>query len=337
MRAKYFFGAIWIGFASCASAAATTQLSGQAVDMQSELCTVTAAADNELLSQKNVFRRLLDEAAGANNKSLKFIRSRKWKDGVAIGEQMNAAEAIEFGKIQEQTSSSLLSIITEDKRERDIKVFAKMAKISAEISTNSFILPTDTNSEEYILALFVVGGQKMSPVSDDAYYESLSQRGDCNLERALIGNAERALDNRDLLKRFENFQKTAENFAVKYGKPIEPEKVTSEDRALLEAGMATVAEMERLITHSKNLVLIAKLEAVSKLQLAVRRQSQYESPGNIDHISIVWDEWRKNGKISDEQNELTRTTNLINEKIPSDFMKSAEETPSKGPSRGLSQ
>lgn len=325
MRAKYLFGAALISFASCAPATATTELSVQTVDMRSELCTVTAAANDELSVQSKNLVRQLDVALEVNTKFQRFTKSRKWKAGVAMGEQMNSAEAVEFGKLQGQTSSSILSILIESKRERDIKVFAKMAKIAEQISTNSFVLPDDTNSEEYILSLFVVGGQKMSPVSDDAYHESLSQRGDCNLERALLGNAERALDNEGALKRLENFQKTAESFAIKYGKPIDPDKMTSEDRSLFEAGMKAVGEIERLIAHSKNLVLIAQLEAVSKLQLAVRRQSQYEAPGNLDHISVVWDEWRKNGKITDEQNELTRTTNLINEKIPADFMKDAEK------------
>jgi hypothetical protein len=323
MKAKYLFGAVLISFASCASSTAPKQLSVQAVDMQSELCTVTSATNDELSVHAIGFVRLLDRATEINKNFEKLMNSRKWKDGVAVGEQMNSAEAVEFGKLQVQTSSSLWSIIFESKRERDIKVFARMAKISAQISADSYTLPTDTNSEEYILAQFVMGGQKIFPISDDTYYESLSQRGNCNLEHALLSSAERALDNKDLLKRFESFKKSAENFAIKYGKPIVVDRMTSEDRGVFEAGKTSVAEMERMIAHSKNLVLISKLEAVSKLQLEVRRKSQYEAPENIDHISVVWDEWRKNGKITDEQNELTRFTNYINEKIPSEFTKEA--------------
>lgn len=96
MRAKYLFGAVVISFASCASATAPKQLSVQAVDMQSELCTVNSATNDELSVHTIGFVRLLDRASEINKNSEKFIKSRKWKEGVAVGEQMNSAEAIDL-------------------------------------------------------------------------------------------------------------------------------------------------------------------------------------------------------------------------------------------------
>ena len=75
-------------------------------------------------------------------------------------------------------------------------------------------------------------------------------------------------------------------------------------------------------TYFKDLLFIARLDAVSKLQRDARHQSQYEAPGDNDHINVVWNEWAKEGKITKEQDELSRVLNFINERFPTEFMKS---------------
>lgn len=325
MKAKYLFGAVLISFASCASATASANVPMQTIDMKSDLCSINAAATEETLAQFKYEDALNIRTISVAEKMLKFMDARKWKSGVPMGEQMNSAEAIQFRDLEAQQKDTTLSSLTESKRTRDIQVLQSMSIIAKQLSDGSYKVPVDKNSQEFILAQLIVLSREEFPISDEMHDKSFQIKGNCNFENSLLSAAWRAVDKKDKWDEINKFVKQSEDLIKKYGKNYDKGQMTEEERRTFDSGEKFAKEFLMMRDLSKDLVFISKLENVSKLQLEARRSSHLLSPGDADYISVVWDQWKIEGKISSEQHNLTRALNYINERIPSEFMNSAQQ------------
>lgn len=286
-------------------------------------CSVSDATAEEMRLQASDEARLLEHQREVLGKLEKLVASRIWKDGVPLGDQMNPTEANAFGNLQEQTKIGVLSIMYESKRTRDIQVFARMAHIADLMDDPNYLPPADTDGEEFLLYGIIETVRDIFPVSDQELDEA-NPNGLCSLENALVGASVAVIDAPKKLPNITQIKKTMDALALKYGKPLDGRSMTAEDRKTLEDSRLTLTIMKNMWQHARDLMFISKIESVSKLQLAARRQSQYESPGNINHFDVVWNSWKSSGRVSEQQDKISGVLNLINEKIPSDFAKSGD-------------
>lgn len=284
-------------------------------------CSVSDATAQEIRLQASDEARLLEHQREVIGKLQKLVDSRKWKSGVPLGDQMNPTEANEFGNLQEQAKIGVLSIMYDSKRTRDIRVFARMAHIADLMDDPNYVPPADTDGEEFLLYGIIETVRDIFPVSDQELYDATTN-GSCSLEQALLGEALRVIRAPQKLAKFFQIKKQIDALVVKYGQPLDPQRMTTEDQKILAAAQMTMSQYKKMLQHAKDFIFVSKIESVSKLQLAARRQSQYESPGNIDHFDVVWNSWKSSERVSAEQDKLSGVLNLINEKIPSDFAKS---------------
>ena len=292
------------------------------LDMRDPRCTVQAASLEEGKLQSAGEVRGLTHQLAIMAKFQKFMDSRKWKPNMPIGDQMTPSQANEFGNLQEQTKIGVMAMILEAHRGRDIRVFARMAEMAKRMRAE-YLPPADEKNEEFSLAAFLMVGREKFQLSDDAEVDAMAMsQGKCTLQNALIAEAKRILDSIDTIPGVHNASADMTGLGQKYGSPIDRTKLDDTEKILYDRTTAAMDTAIQRQTYFKDLLFIARLEDVSKIQQDARRKSQYEALGDNNHINVVWNEWVKEGKITKEQNELSRILNYINEKFPTDLMKS---------------
>lgn len=296
------------------------------LDMHDPKCTIQAAGDAESKEHAVRYIALLNQQLVETRQWDVFMNSRKWKPGVAVGQQMTASEAKTFSKLQQQTKVGLLSTILEEKRSRDLRVFISGARVAKQMDLSRHI-PSDEGSEDYTIATILEGSRDVFAIKEVDAVPLLSQTGKCSFERALIRGAGRFSDEAVSTATLNEAQATLDRLTAKYGSPINPGTLSPSDKAAFTRSASAVDNAKSRLHYYFDLLFLARLEQVSKLQRDVRRQSQIEAPGDVDHINVVWQSWRQQGRISDGQEELTRVLNYINEKIPTEFAKGAAKLP----------
>lgn len=292
------------------------------LDMRDPRCTVQAAAFEENKEDSVGVVRGLNRQIEITNKFKRFMNSRKWKHNLSVGEQMTPAEANEFGNLQEQMKIGIFGSLLEAKRGRDIHVLSQMADTAKSMLSN-FQEPKNAKSDAFALVgLLAVGRQKFQ-LSDTVEVDTMvMSQGKCSLQNALTAEAKRVLDSIDTIPGVHRASADMTGLGQKYGAPIDTAKLDDTEKLLYDRTTAVMDTAIKRQNYFKDLLFIARIDAVSKLQRDTRRQSQYEAPGDNAHIDVVWSDWIKEEKITKEQDELSRVVNYINERFPTEFMKS---------------
>ena len=205
-----------------------------------------------------------------------------------MGEQMNSKEASIFERLQQETKVGLLAWMVEELRVRDLRVFIAGASVAKKIDIYGQI-PKDESSDEFVVATILAGGRDILALEPEGEARILAETGKCTLERALIVEARRA-------------------------------------KGVVGNQIETVNSVST-VHYRADLLLLARLEHVSKLRRDVRRQSQLEAPGDADHFNVVWEEWRRDDRIIDSDHKLTGILDYIGEKIPTEFAKEVGKPP----------
>lgn len=290
------------------------------LDMKDAKCTIDAASNEAVVDQLKAESRLADHQLTTTAKFQALIDSHPWKENVAMGEQMTPTEANTFGNLQEQMRVGTLSMLLESKRSRDLMVFIEMADIAKRMK-GDYQLPKDENSEEYLLAVLLNVGREKYALDPASETRLLSRTGKCDFENALIAGAGAALVSAQNVPGADRAGTDITTLAAKYGKPIDRAKLDEDEKLIFDRSRAVVTAAIGRENYAKDLLFVARLEAVSAIQQSVRRQSQFEAPGDQDHLKAVWEEWRSGGKITTAQNDLSAILNYISEKIPTNFAK----------------
>lgn len=321
MRRGWLGGVAWlsvfISFQAIGAPQASKPMGG--VDMRDWKCTINAALAEDSREQSKSVVRVLYHQFAVMAKFDKLMKSRSWKHDVAVGKQMTPAEANQFGNLEEQTKIGLMSSMLESKRARDLRVFGKMVEMAKRMQ-GDFEFPSDTKSDAFALVGFLlVGREKFQLSTRDEVDLMVTSQGTCTLQNSLIAEAKRTLDSLDSMPGIPSAGHFYEALGAKYGKPIDRAKLDQNEVSAYDRNAALMRTAISRQTYFEDLLFIARLEAVSKLQRDTRRTSRYEAPGDNDHINTVWNAWVKEGKITAEQDSLSRVLNYINEKFPSDM------------------
>jgi hypothetical protein len=237
----------------------------------------------------------------------KFIDSRKWEDGKPMDQQMSAAEAGEFGKFQKQQEIALMKQLFESRRDRDLEVIRKLAILADKISRYGLedSVNKDQASEEFLLAGVLLAARELLDVN----LSDLSDESDksCNLQTALESQAKAA------------------------GAPIDVSKLSMADKkTFLTVVRPKLTKAQSLLQRAEDLYRLSMIEGTSKKMLAALRQDQYESPGDLDYSGTTWERWKKEGRISDRDHQLTGVLNFINTKIPAPIISDWAEIAERG-------
>lgn len=294
------------------------------ISMSDSLCTIDAAGQEALREHTARYVGLLDAQLSTTKKFQAFMNSRKWKPGTPVGDQMTAKEAVIFGNLQEQTKIGVLTMILEDKRARDLRVLIDAAELAEKIDVDRYT-PKDEQSEEFILGALLVGARELFPTKPAQADKLLSQTGTCNLELALIAQAAKVTKRVLKMPSVDQADDLITGLAAKYGKPIDRSKLNADEKIAFDRSKYLVEQVKAELNLRDDLLFLARLEQVSKIQRDVRRESQLEAPGDNNHINEVWQRWIVQGRITASQEELSRILNFIDQKIPTEFAKSADQ------------
>lgn len=253
-------------------------------DMHDRRCTIQAAGAAESRIEAAYLLSILGKQTANLDRWDVFMKSREWKHDVPVGEQMTPGETATFNRLQHETEVVLLAWFVEEMRTRDLRVFITGADVAKKMALYGQS-PKDESSDEFIIAAVLKRGRYSSVLKPEAEAQLLGETGKCTFERALI---------------------------------VEARGVKGSLGSRIEIGKATSNS-----DYYKDLLLLARLEHVSKLQRDVRRQSQLEAPGDADHFNVVWDRWRRENRISESEDQLSGVLNYIGKKIPTELGKNA--------------
>lgn len=290
MRMKLKLGMV----ATCLLATSVAQASHRIetsvleIDTQDRRCTLQTAGTAESRTEAAYLLTVLKKQTENLDNWQTFMKSRKWKHGIPMSEQMTPQEASTFERLRQETKVGLLAWMVEEMRSRDLRVLIAGASAAEKMDLHGQ-LPKDEASDEFIIAAVLDGGRDLLVLKPEGEALLLAETGKCSFERALIAEARRV--------------KGA------LGSPTELAKATSRWH------------------YYTDLLLLARLEHVSKLQRDVRRQSLLEAPGDADHFSVVWEAWRRENRISENDNRLSGVLNYIGEKIPTELGKASARRP----------
>src|SRR5262245_56422490 len=106
-------------------------------------CGVRESAAGEMNSQMAVQARLAEQELKVLHELDKMMKAHDWKSGVPVGEQMTAVEADQFGTLRQRQQSLAVAGLHESKRERDVRVIQRMARLADETARYGLEVPKD--------------------------------------------------------------------------------------------------------------------------------------------------------------------------------------------------
>jgi len=291
-----------------------------------EVCSLEEGYSAESLLQSKEEAELAQATLRQLKAFEKFIGSRKWEDGKPMSQQMSAEEASEFGKYQKQQEIAVTKQLFESRRERDIQVIRKLAILADKISRYGLedSVSTDPKSDEMLLASVLFATRELLDVN----LRELGEEGGkpCNLATALEDQARDAVVEFSEIENFSEVMTESKRLAKIYETPIDEKKMTATDReTFLSEVKPKLRKAQAIMERSKDLYRLALIERTSKKMLAALRQDQYESPGDQAYMGTTWDRWRKEGRVSEREHQLTGVVNFINTKIPAPIISDWEE------------
>jgi hypothetical protein len=261
----------------------------------------------------------------------KFIDSRKWEDGKPMDQQMSAAEAGEFGKFQKQQEIALMKQLFESRRDRDLEVIRKLAILADKISRYGLedSVNKDQASEEFLLAGVLLAARELLDVNLSDLSDEINKS--CNLQTALESQAKGAVQEFSEIEDLSTAMSESKRLVGMYGAPIDVSKLSIADKKIfLTVVRPKLTKAQSLLQRAEDLYRLSMIEGTSKKMLAALRQDQYESPGDLDYSGTTWERWKKEGRISDRDHQLTGVLNFINTKIPAPIISDWAEIAERG-------
>jgi hypothetical protein len=285
-------------------------------------CDLKQAADGEYAAQTGQSERLADLSRSTLGRFDALMKSRPWKPDAPVREQMNTDERQALVDIQVQMQANLVAQLFESRRERDIRVIARMARIAEALAQANPTLPADQASEDHFLLTLLAG---MEAVKRPAIEESATADARaCTLEHALWDAAVAVANEGAAMPELRHMAFTTSKLAQKYGNPIPPEdELEPADRALFNSLVPALQRMRATRLHAESLMRLALLESTSKAMLRALHQDQHEMPGDISHTGTTWQRWAQQGLVTQGQHQMVAVLNAINQRIPADAPASA--------------
>jgi hypothetical protein len=298
------------------------------------LCETRTVVERELLEQSRSEASVATRNLSVTNELEKFLASRKWKQGVSLGSQMNASEADKFATLSERSKAGLFAALIESKRTRDVRVLARIARLADQTARYGLEVPQN-QGEDFVLYGVMLASREIMPINiaevDSARAEGLP----CTMDKALLLAAKDALKTAIETPRLAETNRAAMALVKKYGKHPAPAKMSAEDREkYTDEIVPVVQKAQNYKTLAEDLMRLRRLNLVSKLQLEARRQDQYIAAGDIKYSGTTWKEWVANGRLTRQQDNDSRILNVINDKIPADVVKQLDQL-AKKPKTGL--
>lgn len=167
--------------------AVTTVFYATSAASAARLCNVQHAADQEVAAHAKRSIPILSRSLRVSKEFETLMGSRKWKEGVPMVDQMSAEEASKFGELAQAQKAALFAALTESRRERDIRVIARMSRLADQGYRYGFEAPKDEKSEDALLLGIVLGAEEAISEKDrPAPIEDSQFDGRCTLEVALL-------------------------------------------------------------------------------------------------------------------------------------------------------
>jgi len=303
--------------------AVTTVLYVTSAASAARLCNVQHAADQETAAHAKRSIPILDRSLRVNKEFEALMGSRKWKEGVPMVDQMSAEEASRFGELAQAQKAALFAALIESRRERDIRVIARMTRLADQVYRYGFELPKDEKSEEALLLGIVLSAEEAIPEKDrPAPMEDSQFDGKCTLEVALLLAAGDVIHEVTSMPGYEEWLSKVKVYGQYVKSDPDASRLSVAEREYLEK---TFKPTSRVIMngfwYANTLLRLALVESTSKVMADALRADQYESPADMSYSGTNWKRWVGEGRISPAQNRASGIVNFINEKIPSDFMK----------------
>lgn len=286
-----------------------------------QLCELKIAVNNEMAEASRSEARIAERNLSVAEELRKFMDSRKWKPGVAIGLQMTPKESETFGSLTQQNKAGLLAALIESKRTRDARVFGRMARIADQTARYGLEIPP-SNTEDYTLLSALVGARELMPVKLEDALKTDGVDKDCTLDKALNLAAKDAIATLQHMPNLDAVNARLNVLMNKYGRPVKLEKMSAQERrSYSEELLPVMQKVQSYSALAEDMVRLQRLNRVSLLQLAARRQDQYTAPGDLKYSGTTWNEWVRIGRISPAQNQDSKIVNVINDKIPAEIVK----------------
>ena len=285
-------------------------------------CDLAQAADGEYAAQTSQSARLADISRATLGQFDLLMKSRAWNQDAPVREQMSAAERQTLAGIQVQMQANLVAQLFESRRERDIRVISRLARLADARAHDSPALSADEASEDYLLLTLLSGLESINrPAIDES---TTADASGCTLEHALWDAAVAVANEGAAMPELRHMAATTEQLARKYGNPIPAvHDLEPTDRELFNSLVPALQRMRATRVHAESLMKLALLESTSKAMLRAWHQDQNEMPGDISHTGTTWQRWVQQGKVSPGQHQMIALLNSINQRIPADSPSSA--------------
>jgi hypothetical protein len=291
---------------------------------QASRCDLAKAADAEFTRQTGLSARLVDISRSTLGQFDSLMKSRTWQQDSPAREQMNPDERLRLAGIQVQMQANLVARLFESRRERDIRVIARMAHIAESLAGERPAVPVDQGSDDYFLVTLLSGLESATRPSLEE--STTADVRACTLEHALWDAAVIVANEGAAMPELTHMASTTSKLAQKYGNPIPPpEDLEPEDQQLFESLVPTLQRLRAKRRHAESLMKLALLESTSKAMLRAWHQDQSEMPGDISYTGTTWQRWARQGLLTPGQHQMVAVLNAINQRIPADTPASKAE------------
>ncbi len=310
------FIAVYAGISAIAQTPQRHELPNSMWDKE---CTLEKAFDVELLDHLDAQKPRHTKYKHALEEAQKFLDNSEYEDNTPLIDQMNAEEVASFETYRQVIANNQFVELIEGKRERDLWAVMNLVSIATEISLGNYEVPVNSNSRESTYWGLLLGMREVIPI--DSFDHDIPNDGPCNVEHTLYVSHLSAIEKANSV-----YGKTAalsdlEDLADRYGAPIDPEKLNTDDRNLLENDIyPIISKLTLRAEFAKDLYRIARLEAVSKLHLKAMRQDHYEAPADLDYSGTNFERMIETGEVSTVDIQYSKIIAILNEAIPADII-----------------
>ena len=288
-------------------------------------CEIQKAAGTQWREVSQSSLRISEQALEDLDKLRSLMDAREWKNGKPMIDQMSAEEASAFERLRGSLANRQIASLIPSKRERDILAIAQMASIAEKFANREFEWPEDENSDESIVASFLLSIREHFPIAANESYPNAANLSDCDLQNALFMKADASLISANEYPFFEAAIDEMERLKKEYPNLNKSNEDMSErDRKAKREAKRIISEAFNFIDLADDYMRLAYLEEASKLLYDASMRDLFQHPGEVEKIGTTWKSWADDGRLTKQQLKAAALLYALNEIIPADVIKTYE-------------
>lgn len=289
----------------------------------SATCSIEEAVSQEYLAN-------LEATAEASQRRIEVLQafeewsdSQNFREGEPIGSQMNMEQVDQFYRHQTAIKSFMLKSLIESRRQRDLEVIGRLARYAELAASERLEMPEEEETEEYLV--FLLLHMMRDEVQVDATFNESGSES-CSIESAITSLQLAYLNELDAYPVEEMADRVSE-LNKKYGtKQLDAQVMSREDAS--ETKVKILPVINHLLLTRQVIRDLERIKLYNQVSLEIQRATindMVEYGPDIEKLGASWKANAKAGRVSERMDKMGTIWNMVNELLPADLAKSADQ------------